>query len=260
VRTIVDRGVNVELRYVDALSHKDAERAVSGDRPAGQRAPFNPFLPYDERLFVADAGPEHVIILNKFPAIPNHVLLITRAFVDQEAILSVADFTAIAQLMAGMRGIVFFNGGRTGGGSQPHRHFQLIPVDALPVEAALPGQGSMHAQQLDSLPWRHAFAQHAFDPHADAQDNGARLFDIFRQCCASAGVVEQGERLSPFNLLLTRRWMMVIPRTRECWEHAGQSISINALGFGGMLLLRSPELAATVEQFGALSILTSVTQ
>ncbi|MET0379160.1 MAG: DUF4922 domain-containing protein [Spongiibacteraceae bacterium] len=257
-RIVNTLGVPVELRYVDELARKEAERARSGDRPAGKLGPFNPFLPYDPALFVAEAEPGHVIILNKFPVVANHILLITREFVDQEAVVSCGDFVAIAKLMAVMDGVMFFNGGKTGGGSQPHRHFQLMP-GILPVEAVLPKQIVEHPQPLAALPFRHAFVHYCFDRQADAKVTGAQLFHLFEQCCALVGVTAQQGKLSPYNLLITRSWMMVIPRTRECWEHEGQSISINALGFGGCILVRSPELIAAVENFGALNILASVT-
>jgi ATP adenylyltransferase len=258
-RLVIDRDVPIELRYVDALARKDVERAQGGGRPAHQQGAFNPFLPYDPALFVADIGADHVLILNKFPVLAHHVLLITRAFVDQEAIVAVGDFIAIAEMMNIRDGVVFFNGGKTGGGSQPHRHFQWMP-EALPIEPALPKSGISRPQSLSVLPFRHAFIHLQFDPHADVAVSGAHLFDNFQQCCAAAGVTASGGKLSPYNLLITRRWMMVVPRTREFWEHEGHSISINALGFGGALLMRSPELIDAVERNGALNVLASVTQ
>jgi ATP adenylyltransferase len=258
-RIVHDRGVPIELRYVDALAKKDVERVRSGDRPANQQGPFNPFLPYDPALFVDDAGPDHVLILNKFPVIANHVLLITREFLHQEAVVTVDDFVAIAKLMSIMEGVMFFNGGRTGGGSQPHRHFQLMPA-ALPIEAVLPAAGITQPQRLSVLPFRHAFVHFHFEPQAAAADNGARLFELFQRCCACVEVTVKDGNLSPYNLLITRRWMMVIPRTRELWQQDGHSISLNALGFGGRILVRSPELIDVVERAGAFNILASVTE
>lgn len=258
-RIVDSLGVPVELRYLDALARKDAERARGGDRPAGQQRPFNPFLPYDLALFVADVGPDYVVILNKFPVVAHHVLLITREFVEQEAVVSCGDFVAIANLMAAMDGVMFFNGGKTAGGSQSHRHFQWIP-EALPIEAVLPGQMATQPQQLTALPFRHAFVHCHFDASSDPAAVGTHWYELFRQCCAMVGVTENDGKLSPYNLLMTRRWMMVIPRTREFWEYDGNSISINALGFGGCMLLRSPTLIDAVERCGVFNVLAAVTQ
>lgn len=258
-RIVPALGVPMELRYLDALAKKDVERAISGDRPAHRQGPFNPFLPYDPALFVADVEPGHVIILNKFPAVAHHVLLISREFVDQEAVVSCADFVAVATMMATLEGVIFFNAGKTAGGSQPHRHFQLIP-ETLPIEAVLPARTVTRPQALTTLPFRHAFVHHRFDPQCDPEANAAPLFELFRACCAAVDVVERDGHLSPYNLLLTRQWMMVIPRTRECWEYDGQSISINALGFGGHMLLRSTALIDAVAQQGIFKVLAAVTQ
>lgn len=258
-RIVNSLGVPVELRYLDALARKDAERARSGDRPAGPQGSANPFLPYDPALFVADAEPDHVIILNKFPVVAHHVLLITRAFVDQETVLSAGDFVAIARLMAAMDGVTFFNGGKTAGGSQSHRHFQWLP-ETLPIEVVLPVQGVTQPQQLAALPFRHAFVHCHFDLSCDPVAVGAQLYGLFRQCCTLVDVTECDGKLAPYNLLITRRWMMVIPRTREFWECDGNSISINALGFGGCMLLRSPALIDAVEQCGAFNVLAAVTK
>ena len=39
-----------------------------------------------------------------------------------------------------------------------------------------------------------------------------------------------------YNLLVTRRWMLLVPRMRECF----QSISFNSLAFAGALLVQDP--------------------
>ena len=46
-----------------------------------------------------------------------------------------------------------------------------------------------------------------------------------------------GIKSTPYNLLFTREWMLPVPRSKEFFE----SISVNALGFAGALLARTPE-------------------
>jgi ATP adenylyltransferase len=58
----------------------------------------------------------------------------------------------------------------------------------------------------------------------------------------------------PYNLLVTDRWMLVVPRSRERFE----GISINALGFAGALLVRDPAQLAAVERAGPMSVLRHV--
>ena len=39
---------------------------------------------------------------------------------------------------------------------------------------------------------------------------------------------------APYNLLATRRWMLLVPRSRDCFD----SVPVNALGFAGSLFVR----------------------
>lgn len=50
------------IRVATNLARKAAASATA---PSPASSKPNPFLPYDEELFVADAGPEHVVLLNK---------------------------------------------------------------------------------------------------------------------------------------------------------------------------------------------------
>jgi ATP adenylyltransferase len=59
---------------------------------------------------------------------------------------------------------------------------------------------------------------------------------------------------APYNLLLTRRWMMLVPRTREHFEE----ISINAMGFAGSLFVRNEKELLRVKEVGPLHMLGSV--
>lgn len=68
--------------------------------------------------------------------------------------------------------------------------------------------------------------------------------------CDRAGA----EQLRPYNLLVTRQWMLLIPRSRERFA----TISVNALGFAGTLLVRNHQEMQILEAFGPLTILRRV--
>jgi len=48
-------------------------KAADGGPPA-----FDPFLPYDPIMYVDDLPPKHVALLNKFPVVPNHLVVATK--------------------------------------------------------------------------------------------------------------------------------------------------------------------------------------
>jgi ATP adenylyltransferase len=60
----------------------------------------------------------------------------------------------------------------------------------------------------------------------------------------------------PYNLLLTRGLMVVVPRVVEHFS----GVSLNALGFAGALLVRDEATLRAVRQHGPLKILQHVTQ
>ncbi len=64
---------------------------------------------------------------------------------------------------------------------------------------------------------------------------------------------EVGACDSAYNLLLTRRWMMVVPRTRERWG----PVSVNAVGFAGLLLARG-DAGEALSEAGPLTALRTV--
>lgn len=137
-------------------------------------------------------------------------------------------------------GLAFFNCGDASGHSQPHKHVQIVP---LPL-----GPHSAHDVPI----------QHLIIDAAAAQSSYANMFSVtrlpFRNFCRMLPpdgavtpqqlAVWQSElrslalEASPaasYNLLLTRLWMMAVPRSHEC----GLGLAVNALGFAGTILVRS---------------------
>jgi ATP adenylyltransferase len=64
------------------------------------------------------------------------------------------------------------------------------------------------------------------------------------------GIVQSG----PYNLLVTREWMLLVPRSAKCFD----GISINALGFAGVLLVRNEPQMRRLEELGPMTALRHV--
>jgi ATP adenylyltransferase len=234
------------------------QRKTALDTLLRSRTPdFNPFLPYEEALFVADLSPTHVCLLNKFNVVANHSLIVTRAFEAQETWLTVADFAAIALALSEVDGLAFYNGGRDAGASQRHKHLQLVPYPLLPpgydlpLEAAIAAMPDPHAPNpIPAFRFRHAFAplSNAIAP--------ADLHRCYGALLQAAGLDYRGEQQTgAYNLLMTRQWMVIVPRSQD---HA-HGISVNSLGFAGTLFVATPEQRATLTALGPLALLEQVT-
>ena len=55
----------------------------------------------------------------------------------------------------------------------------------------------------------------------------------------------------PYNLLFTRQWMLLVPRSREFYR----GISVNALGFAGALLVRDQRQLLCLRGVGPMAAL-----
>lgn len=219
---------------------------------------FNPFLPPDPELLIGEAGPRHVSVLNKFNVLPLHLLIVTREFEAQERLLNRDDFEALGRCMAELDGLGFYNGGTVAGASQAHKHLQLVPLplgsgpDPTPLDRIIgPPKRVGKILTLKNLPFSHAFVH--LDGGRITRDRALELDKLYRAACAAVGIRDETQ---PYNLLLTRRWMLVVPRSREHWER----VSINALGFAGSLLVRNRDELDALQTRGPLSILRTVVE
>ena len=131
---IEQNGIHFILRILASLARKDQVGKAQSRQAAG--AGFNPFLPYEEDLFVADISATHLCLLNKFNVLDHHLLIVTREFEEQENRLNLEDFAALWTCMAEFEALAFYNSGRIAGASQPHKHLQMVP---LPLAPAGPG-------------------------------------------------------------------------------------------------------------------------
>ena len=239
-----DGGVRFVVRAVSSLARKDAARqaAVVAD-PLGN---------YELDLFISDLGPSHYLLLNKFPVLVGHVLLVTRRFERQERLLTIEDFGALTACMSEVDGLGFYNGGVEAGASQLRKHLQLVP---LPLAAESPDEVPMERAFIGGHrpAFRHGFAPIA--PHATAAALHVLYLELLHRCGISAVAAADGELQStPYNLLLRRRWMLVVARSRECFE----TISINALGFAGSLFVRTRAEQERVRAVGPMRVLRAV--
>lgn len=185
-------------------------------------------------------------MLNKFAVVPEHFILVTRAFKQQTHLLGADDLAAAHACVrayhdhdGGGGGLfVFFNSGEHSGASQPHRHLQLLPVDKM-REGLLAETGggagwTVLADQLAGegegeegdgragLPLATFAERIAGD--ADPEALRSTYVRLYRRACAAAGLGE-GEfgdlaaddvpaRIS-YNLGMTRTSLVVCPRVAE---------------------------------------------
>jgi sulfate adenylyltransferase (ADP) / ATP adenylyltransferase len=254
---IEQSGVAFQVRVITALAIKALDTAT--------KSTADPFLPYDPDLFVADISPTHVALLNKFNVVDHHLLIVTRAFENQQALLTREDCAALLIALAEIDGLAFYNAGPAAGASQHHKHLQLIPLSVLP-ESRLPIEPLLRAVKmagstgtLPGLPFLHAYARMNPDWLVPEKNGSLDLLACFRSLLRAVGSSDEATPGSsagsaPYNLLVTRQWLLLVPRSQEFFE----GISINALGFAGALLVKDAAQLAMLRTVGPMTALQRV--
>lgn len=258
---IQDGGVRFLVRSVSSLERKTQEKIRDAARRGGSGTPLNPFLPPDPALTVGGISDTHLAVLNKFNVLKHHLLIVTREFEHQESPLTLADFTALMRCLKEFEGLGFYNSGVIAGASQSHKHLQLIPLPLIEGVRELPITPLLEAlpwerpnMTLPGLPFPHTFTP--LEPTTTPTNALLRYRELLQQVAINISESgPQGPQTSPYNLLMTRRWMLLVPRTAEFYR----SISVNALGFAGSLFVRSKEEIELIRQAGPMRILQHVT-
>lgn len=256
--TYHDQGVNFIVRTLHNLQRKlDNDKKPRKNR---RNKNINPFLPYEEELYVGHISQSHACILNKFNVVNHHLLIITINYHSQNDLLNKSDFDALHFCLKQINGLGFYNGGKIAGASQHHKHMQLVPLPlapdwqhpqrySLPIESVLLNNG----KNKNIFPYNiHTFKKEQFNSLS-----GSHLFSIYQSLMTGMGLWTSDSTTkptAPYNFLCTRNWMMIVPRKQESYH----GISVNSLGFSGALLIKNQEDMDRLLNEGPMNILIKV--
>lgn len=260
---VEENGINFLVRILTNLTRKD-EAKKKQDKAAKKGKDFNPFLPYEEDLFVSDISQTHLCLLNKFNVVDNHLLIVTREFESQESLLNYQDFQAMWACLAEIDGLVFYNGGKIAGASQKHKHLQLVPtplapnqkesIPIAPLFAAAVFKGDIG--RVPDLPFVHGFCRFDADLINSPNDAAQITLELYQKLLKAVNLLNEGTENNSiaYNFLATRKWMFIVPRSEEHFE----SISVNSLGFAGALLVRNQEQMQMLKNYKPMEVLKRV--
>jgi ATP adenylyltransferase len=261
---IEDNGIRFFVRVLSSLRRKDEAKKKQDAGSIGGKS-VNPFLPPEKDLIVSDLTDTHIAILNKFNVVEHHLLIVTRGFEDQDTLLTHQDFEALWLCMAEFNSLGFYNGGREAGASQQHKHLQLVPLPLAPAGPAVPIgpllegiKGEAGICTIPAFPFLHSFIWLGPDLVRDPATAAKTSFELYGEMLQSVGLnTPDASRLTvqtlPYCLLVTREWMLLVPRSREFFE----GVSLNSLAYAGSLFVRDEEQLARLKAFGPMKALAS---
>ncbi|ORY81356.1 hypothetical protein BCR37DRAFT_380163 [Protomyces lactucae-debilis] len=234
----------------------------------------DPFAPPRDNIVKEYA--EYTLVLNMYPLERYHFLCVTNDFIPQTGRLRPQDLVQMWQILGELapdcRPYGFFNSGEKAGASQQHRHMQFMRVSEL--DAAKKG--------LETLPEAIMRLQHVYESqHADVfvhpdlpaahflvmLPEGASQTYIFKQFNRLHELAQEAYDASitgdthkdeseemPYNFLMTKRCMMILPRSTGAYEGCG----VGGTCLVGCLCVENQDDVELLKQAGFRAIMKHV--
>ncbi|CAR29061.1 ZYRO0F18216p [Zygosaccharomyces rouxii] len=253
-------GMPYVLSYAPSLLKKP-ER---GDQP--ERNPFED--PEPELTVLGEvADGDYRLVLNKFPIVAEHSLLVTKEFQDQKSPLSPKELYMSYQLLdtlddedEGKRHMVFYNSGPSSGSSQDHKHLQVLPLpnnfnclqDKLcnGKEHFIPNV-KVEPLQSDKVSFAHFVAPLPESPEDVNEDLLAMVYISLLQRTLSffqdwTNEIPGLQERKGYNVLLTKQWMCLVPRSNT--KAQSLDIGFNSTGYAGLVLIKQEDTFKKVQE------------
>jgi sulfate adenylyltransferase (ADP) / ATP adenylyltransferase len=138
------------------------------------------------------------------------------------------------------------------GGSQQHKHVQLIPLPPHGEFKPFPDKFDTDKVQNDtSLPFQHYVCGLPFNRHSDT------LYETYNRLLGDVKKANPEKNLS-YNFVMTTDWMFISPRSKDDYIGNGQKVAVNSTGMVGLLLAKSQEQSDFIENIGPMTVLADV--
>lgn len=244
----------------DLLTHPHKKKTLTAQ--TGNRSPASGPSLLDPSLLVASISPSHLAFLSTEALCDDQLLIATRTNEDNRAQLTQKDCEALLIGLTEIDGLAWYDAGPAAGARALHKHFHLIPLTGnelspLPLDPLL--QNARTDQPIWSvpgLPFRHACAPMDPDWTNPEKDCGASVHACYRALMRTVGLPVQASTGShaatgAYNLLATRKWLLLIPRAHDCVA----GIPVQAPAFAGIFAVKTAAQLAALRRHSPLAVL-----
>lgn len=203
-------------------------------------------------------GDRHILTVNKFCyARPHLILIASDGYRRQYEPLDEADLTAAWNTIATMESdyIAIYNCGKDGGCSRLHKHMQVMPMPPKHFASFL----DVEAGQEPRVPFQwyyHQFCQSKDVTTSELVDTYHELVSQALKAYEASTGIASGVKLDvsyPHNVVLSKRWMIVIPRRHG---DVNNDVGANALGMLGVIAVAKQQAIDKWIQLGPVEALT----
>ncbi|CAI7648632.1 unnamed protein product [Penicillium pancosmium] len=246
---VTDNGMTFCFNVVEALKEKpqagEAFKSAQANLDDGSDAQPETFGPGSDLAFdhpdicITRVNETHFLVINKFPVFRPMLLLLTiDSYRRQHELLDVEDMEAAWSLVCGLEveHFAFFNCTVTAGSSRAHKHLQVIPA---------PGANDGYAdgfrffpdydpESQTGTPSCVYFLERFEEPPEGRVKTSQQLMEVYLWLLQQTReVLKINEGPCPHNWILTKRWMVIIPRQHK--EYRG--LSANSPGMVGSVYI-----------------------
>lgn len=182
-------------------------------------------------------GESHVIVVNKFSFARPHLMLVSSdGYRRQFEPLDLIDLEAAWSSLMPMSSdyVAFYNCGRDGGCSRLHKHMQLMPMPTKGFASFLDVDDGKETEVPYTWAYK-CFAASEAITAADLVETYNTLLERMTGAYDAAtgkGSNMQASAVIPHNTILSKRWMIALPRRQAA---INKEAGANALGMLGVI-------------------------
>lgn len=177
------------------------------------------------------------------------------SYLRQTELLDISDFRSTWTALQSLRGEYFaiYNCGPEAGCSRLHKHLQMLPVS--PNFKFFPDREDL---DLNTVPYKFLLSRLTVIQETQADQVPTKLHDEYQKLITQAkALLGNGHRTYdyfPHNIVLTKRWLLVIPRCKE----TSHGLSANAAGMCGMVWVATREQVKKWREAGPAKVLSEL--